>query len=315
MNGEKYQRIAERTAVGKALVRTFAAGEGGQSYLLASSDTLLCERLAFAAAIAENGGDEKLRRRITEGMCGDVRVLGADGFRTEDADEVVSLCRLAPGELKRRVFVLHLALSSDAAQNKLLKTLEDTTASAVFFVLAPSEKAVLPTVASRLETLAPDAPDIAAEFGGGSGENLPYALYGGSGSLTEFDGLLSGRTTDSLVRAIELANILGPSARMLEAAGLLGSTRDGMAGVLLRFEKIMGDVIRFHGGVTPDTYGLFTIRGIAEKFPLAAMPGVLKATHEAVARTAGGNLAAVADMFAITVSEVMYNAKSSGRKV
>ena len=58
MNGEKYQRIAERTAVGKALVRTFAAGEGGQAYLLASSDTLLCERLAFAAAIAENGGDE-----------------------------------------------------------------------------------------------------------------------------------------------------------------------------------------------------------------------------------------------------------------
>ncbi len=315
MMREKYQRIAESTRTGRMLTEAFSSGEGGQSYLLASRDTLLCECLAEIAAVSENGGGDRLRRRIAGGMCGDVRVFGRDGFRVEDADEVITLCRLAPGELKRRVFILELTDCSDAAQNKLLKTLEDAPERSVFFVTAPSAKSVLPTIASRLEILYPDAPDVASAFADVSGENMPYALYGGRGDLTDFDALLSGAATDGLIRAIKLAGMLGPSARMLEAAGTLGTSREQMRDVLMRFENIMGDVIRCHGGMMPETYGLFNIRSLAEKFPLAAMPDVLGSVRAAVARTASGNLAAVADMFVITVSEVMYNAKSSGRQI
>lgn len=310
---EEYLGIAESTEAGRALVRAFASGDGGQSYLLASPDTLLCECIAAAAAAAENGGSDRLRRRIASGMCGDVRVFGKDGFRTEDADEMVALGRLAPGELKRRVFVSVLADAGDVAQNKLLKTLEDAPERSVYFVIAPSAGSVLPTIASRLERIEPDAPDVSAALGGAGGENIPYALYGGSRSLTEFDALLSGEKTDSLIRAIKLAELLGPSARMLEAAGLLGQSRREMKDVLLYFEKIIGDVMRFCGGVATETYGLFNPRALAEKFPLATASGVLKATRDAVAASATGNLAAVADMFVITVSEVMYHAKSSGR--
>lgn len=315
MMREKYQRIAESTRTGRMLTEAFSSGEGGQSYLLASRDTLLCECLAEIAAVSENGGGDRLRRRIAGGMCGDVRVFGREGFRVEDADEVITLCRLAPGELKRRVFILELTDCSDAAQNKLLKTLEDAPERSVFFVTAPSAKSVLPTIASRLEILYPDAPDVASAFADVSGENMPYALYGGRGDLTDFDALLSGAATDGLIRAIKLAGMLGPSARMLEAAGTLGTSREQMRDVLMRFENIMGDVIRCHGGMMPETYGLFNIRSLAEKFLLAAMPDVLGSVRAAVARTASGNLAAVADMFVITVSEVMYNAKSSGRQV
>ena len=180
---------------------------------------------------------------------------------------------------------------------------------------ASSPSAVLPTISSRLEEISPDAPDIPSMFGGAGGENLPYALYGCRGSLTEFDALLSGRKTDALINAIKFAEIVGPSARMLEAAGLLGSTRSEMKDVLLQFEGIMGDVMRAECGVEADTHGLYNIRSLTDKFPLSAMPGITKAVHRAVARSASGNLAAVADMFVVTVSEVMYHAKSSGRQV
>ncbi len=309
----RYIAAARRTAAGSALCRLFASGEGGRSYLLSSPDALLCECIALAAAAAENGGGNA-GRRIEEGLCDDVRVFGREGFRTEDADAVVSLCRLAPAELKRRVFVLLLADSSDAAQNKLLKTLEDAPGRTVFFVAAPASS-LLPTVASRLETIIPDAPSPGKEFEGETGENMPYALYGGSDSLTEFDALLKGEKTDSLRRAIRLAEIIGPSARMLECAGLLGQTRRDMRDTLSYFERILGDATRYHGGVRTENYGLFNVRAVAEKFPLAAVPGALKAARTAAARAATGNLAAIADTFVITVSEVMYHAKSGGRQV
>ena len=50
---EEYLGIAESTEAGRALVRAFASGDGGQSYLLASPDTLLCECIAAAAAAAD----------------------------------------------------------------------------------------------------------------------------------------------------------------------------------------------------------------------------------------------------------------------
>lgn len=313
MKASVYCASAATTRACRRLAEQFKSGKGGNSYLLASPDTLLSECIAFIAVAAENGGDDRLLRRIADGLCDDVRVLGSEGFRAEDADETVSLCRLSPAELKRRAFVLHLSDSSEAAQNKLLKTLEDAPASAVFFVTATSPSAVLPTVASRLEEICPDEPEEPPSCGGG--ENLPYALYGSRGSLTEFDDLISGRKTDALVSAIKLAELLGPSTRMLEATTLLGGTRKTFKDVLFYFEGIMGDVMRAEVGEETDTRGLFNIRTLTDKFPLAAMPRVLSAVRRAVGRSATGNLAAVADEFVVTVSEVMYHAKSSGRKV
>lgn len=311
MISESYLKIAGGCAAGRRMISDFASGDSGQSYLFASTDTLLCECIATAAVIAENG--ERVRRRIVSGLCGDVLTLGENGFRAEDADTVISACRLSPAELKRRAFLLILGDTNDAAQNKLLKTLEEAPERSVFFVIAPSVKSVLPTIASRLEVIEPDAPDVESAFAGETEENLPYALYGGGHDLTEFDALLSGRKTDALMRAVRLAGILGPSARMLEATELIGDSRSDMKDTLMYFERIMGDVMRCHGGVETQTYGLFNIKTLAEKFPLNAMPEVLRATREAVSRTATGNRAAIADMFVITVSEVMYYAKSSGR--
>ena len=138
MKASVYCASAANTRACRRLAEQFKSGMGGNSYLLASPDTLLSECIAFIAVAAENGGDDRLLRRIADGLCDDVRVLGSEGFRAEDADETVSLCRLSPAELKRRAFVLHLSDSSEAAQNKLLKTLEDAPESAVFFVTATS---------------------------------------------------------------------------------------------------------------------------------------------------------------------------------
>ena len=164
MISESYLKIAGGCAAGRRMISDFASGDSGQSYLFASTDTLLCECIATAAVIAENG--EWARRRIVSGLCGDVLTLGENGFRAEDADTVISACRLSPAELKRRAFLLILGDTNDAAQNKLLKTLEEAPERSVFFVIAPSVKSVLPTIASRLEVIEPDAPDVESALRG-----------------------------------------------------------------------------------------------------------------------------------------------------
>ena len=45
------------------MISDFASGDSGQSYLFASTDTLLCECIATAAVIAENG--ERARTNST----------------------------------------------------------------------------------------------------------------------------------------------------------------------------------------------------------------------------------------------------------
>lgn len=315
---ERYLGIARTSEVCAILSEAFASGSGGQSYLLESPDKLLCVYTALAAVCAENGGAESpVGRRVLSGKCADVRIVGEEGMRAADADEVISLSAYSPAELKRRAFILDFSDTNEAVQNKLLKTLEEPPRGSVFFVISPAAEKLLPTVASRLEKLAPSlGKDVTAAMSAFSGANLPYALYGGADCLSEFDALLRGVKTDSLIRAIKLVQTIGGSAEMAQAVSLLAARqRTELRDIFAYTERIFGDVMREHGGVHTDTHGLFNLKSLADKYPLGGLPAIIRLTRRAAIRAAGGNLAAVADTFVIGVTEVNHYAKSSGRQI
>ncbi len=312
---ERYLDIARSSDTCVRLCEEFAAGRGGQSYLLESADGLLCVYVALAAVCAENSA--ALSRRIAGGKCSDVTVKGEEGMRAADADEVIALSAYSPAELRRRAFILDFSGATEAVQNKLLKTLEEPPRGSVFFVVSPAAEKLLPTVASRLERLTPTlGSDALSAMRGFGGANLPYAMYGGSESLTEFDALLRGVKTDSLMRAIKLVETINGSADMAKAVSLLSARqRSELRDIFVYTEKIFGDVMRAGGGIIADTYGLFNIKTLADKYPLGGLPAITRLTRRAAMRSASGNLAAVADHFVIGVTEVNHYAKSSGRQV
>jgi DNA polymerase III delta prime subunit len=74
-------------------------------------------------------------------------------FGIDDARELRQRAQL--GALRtRRVFVIVAADMNREAQNALLKTLEETPGDALFFFLLPSPQTLLPTLRSRMQTLA-----------------------------------------------------------------------------------------------------------------------------------------------------------------
>ena len=75
-------------------------------------------------------------------------------FSVEDAEAVQEECILKPVEADKKLFVFpDFSLSTTAAQNKMLKLLEEPPKGVYFLLGASVLSAVLPTVLSRVKTL------------------------------------------------------------------------------------------------------------------------------------------------------------------
>lgn len=306
MNIAKFAAVAADCAAYKTLKAAFARGRNSHAYLFDSPDVLLSKCVAALLAAEDAGtsaGDAK-RGRILSGNCPDVKFLGDGGFTAETADEVVAGCPVTPTELDRKYYILDLTKTNEAAQNKLLKTLEESPECSLFFVLAPTAAALLPTVVSRCERVTPFmAAGAAGRLDGGFSPYLDCAIYGGSDSLTEFDGLLSGGKSGFLISAIKLVRNAG-AGRLLAAASVFPTVRDDAAEVLKYTERILGDIMKAGSGNAVETRGLYDMNEMTEAYPIGCLPSALGAVRRAVRRVSSGNMASIADELVITLAEV-----------
>jgi DNA polymerase-3 subunit delta' len=109
---------------------------------------------AFAASLLypDERVDERDVRLVLHGEHPDVREISRVGpaISSEQADEIVRLAAMTPREGPRKVLILeefHLLRAEGAA--KLLKTIEEPTATTTFIVLADQVPPELVTIASR----------------------------------------------------------------------------------------------------------------------------------------------------------------------
>src|SRR5688572_13308044 len=96
-------------------------------------------------------------RRITRGVHGDIVVIepGDTGaIKIEPVRDVIDRANYRPFEGRRRVVIVDEADALvDAAQNALLKTLEEPPQTSVFILVSSMPDALLPTVRSRCRPL------------------------------------------------------------------------------------------------------------------------------------------------------------------
>lgn len=121
----------------------------------------LFSKLFFSCAdemlsLTSDKAKTRISSLIEEERFSDCLFYPKDGekFVVEDAEEIGEECLLQPVEGEKKVFIItDFSQATPAAQNKLLKLLEEPPSGVIFFLGATSVFSVLPTVLSRVEKL------------------------------------------------------------------------------------------------------------------------------------------------------------------
>ena len=163
-----YEELVKETTAYKIISTEKKKGALSHAYLVVCADkyalkTYLKE-LAKVIEFQGEDGDERIAKLIDKNAYADCTFYPLTGERimTADVDDLVSKTYIRPLENKTRLFVLCGAENATpAAQNKLLKTLEEPPKGVVILIGALRESGLLSTVLSRVKKI--DVPPLSSE--------------------------------------------------------------------------------------------------------------------------------------------------------
>lgn len=129
------------------------------AYMFVCKDTALLDEavaLFIAYRIAKNGQSvQDVADRILRNGYVDVKVFPKEEkVKVDDVDELVADVYYTPVELDKKFYIINSAnTASESAQNKLLKTLEESPSSTCIILKCESSSNVLPTIKSRCQQI------------------------------------------------------------------------------------------------------------------------------------------------------------------
>lgn len=230
--------------------------------------------------------------RAKAGSHPDIRVVEPTGaarsLTVEAVRDVTEDAARMPEEADVNVYILVMGVApSDAAQNKLLKVIEEPPAGAVFIMVAQSAESLLPTIRSRTQifTLRPPAPEEAAGLvAGKAGVSAEEAVR-----LARICGGNVGRMLDEVqggdaARAAQIADsiarqmLLHTGDELLKTAAVLQKDRTLCREVFVRLEMIFRDACVMRAGGEALLSGSFQAAEDLQRLPmrqLMALPGVV----------------------------------------
>ena len=256
-------RAVARGTLPPSLLLAGPAGVGKRRTALAVAAAINCTNPISTPDLERDScGECAACRRIARGVHPDIVVLEPGDSGTIKIDEVRDVVQRAgyrPFEARRRVVVIDEADALvPAAQNALLKTLEEPPPASIFILVSSLPDALLPTVRSRCPRLRfgplspgevaealirdhdyaePEARAAAADADGSIGR----ALSAQSADLTE--------ARDAAARLLEQAARMSDPSRRLDAVkdltsakGAAGGERDQMAACLRAMASLLRDL-------------------------------------------------------------------------
>ena len=198
-------------------------------------------------------------------------------MRVDQVRDLVGEIAGAPFEARRRVFVVDDAHSmNDAAQNALLKSLEEPPPRSHVILVSAAPLGLRQTIRSRCQivrfgplTRAAVAARLAERGVGEEEARKQAALAGGSlGAALTFEAESYGRMREGLVDLLERAESLDPVGRM-RAAEALEEAEDATL-LLTTLRSLLRDLLALRAGASG---GALVHPGLAERLaPLARGP-------------------------------------------
>lgn len=245
--------------------------------------------------------------RAAAGSHPDIRVVEGSGnthsLTVDTVKEVIADAYRMPEEGEVSVYILLLgARTADAAQNKLLKIIEEPPEGAVFFLVCETAEQLLPTIRSRVQSfvLRPPQPEEAAGWLA-ERKGVPLeearrlaALCGGN--LGRMQEELAG---SDAAKSLEIASAMATGMlhldgdSLLKAAAPLQADKKLCREALLRLGMIFRDACVAQSGGTSSLSGAPEAVKALERLPrkrLTLLPGIAEEFLQALDRNANVSL-------------------------
>jgi len=255
----------------KALLRSGAEnGTLSHAYILEGAEGS-GRRSLVRATLCTMVDDGNMQDKILRDICPDVRYIGVpEGKAQIPVDHIREIRKeayLSANDLDFKVFVITEAhRMNEAAQNALLKLLEEPPKGVYFFLLCESGSRLLPTVLSRAillrtEVFSEEALDAylceqspkAALMKRQKGEEFAFLLKSSGGSIGKALSILNGESklSSSIYDSvIGLMNILRnpDKAALILYEGKIPDTREGYSDFLTLLATAMRDILAYKYG-------------------------------------------------------------------
>ena len=225
-----------------------------------------------------------------------------------DIDELIAQTYVKPIESEKRVFALtNTSSMNGAAQNKLLKTLEEPPKNVFIILGVENENALLPTVKSRVKKL--EIPPFSeSELLNGlknlcpDQERLERAISfadGKASKVIEYYNEEKGKATEELV--ITLLKEMKSSKEVSSFACKID--KDNLKEFLVTLKKVMNAIARYH--ITGQSS--VQIKELAQTYKLATALAVIEKINGAErAVFYNGNVNMIADAILLSILEEKY---------
>ncbi len=227
-------RAIARDTLPPALLLAGPAGVGKRRVAVAAAAAVNCLQPVAAPELERDAcGVCASCRRISRAVHPDVIVLepGDTGtIRIEEVREVIKKANYRPFEARRRVVIIDEADALvPAAQNALLKTLEEPPSASIFLLVSSLPDSLLPTIRSRCPRLrfgALSPAEIAAALMRDHGYAEAEARAVAADADGSLGGALSARSADLTDARDAAQRLLEQAARVADPARRLDAARD-----------------------------------------------------------------------------------------
>ena len=222
--------------------------------LLVSPDLMSRElfAIAFATLVVCDDKNTITMQNIAKKIHPDVFFLPRSGnLKVEDVEIVLDRINYFPMEADVKAFVLeNFSAATTQAQNKLLKTLEETPQNVYFLICSEKDDGILPTIKSRcrrleLEPLSESALNILMADYNTDQKTIEIANFFGRGEMGRTDYALTNKAVSELVDlGFDILKNCKSSANLLQFAVKLLKYKDKLALFLQIYSDILEKVLR-----------------------------------------------------------------------
>ncbi len=212
-------QLIEQNTQYKQILKQFTNGKNSHAYLIKTADSIFAEEMSYLLASNFTGSNYTL---VQKGAHPDVLIFGKNAKIDVDAvSSIIENLAVACYQADYKVYILlGCENMGEAAQNKLLKSLEEPPRKVIFLLTAASTQLVLPTVLSRVTTIVPEPLEssLIAQIllqDGAEKNAAQIAAANAGGSITLAKKLVSDEFLNLHATVLDMLQNLDSSSKLL----------------------------------------------------------------------------------------------------